>query len=375
MKQLYSGALTVLTLTFFSLTSSAQTGGTYTAVQPGNWHTPTGPGIWATVEPPQNCPNCVINLNVNGTITLNTTITLSNKSVVNLGGTGNTAILLIGNSNASGFATSFSIIMANDGTNSLLNLVNNNALIDARTAGTYDGILTSFPGTGGSTSLFKQIGNAPSGFVDNTVASNGNAPGGNLLGGPSTLSSSGTLPIILADFNAAVDNGSVNLAWTTDLEVNSDHFTVQASTNAGESWANVGTVAAAGSSASPINYSFTDSRAAQGTSEYRLEMVDRDGRASFSPVKAVRIGLISAVSVYPNPASDFVNVTVTGEAAVNANIRLINLAGQVLLEKTVANAGGTTVPIAVSSYPAGNYLIVVTGSDGSKQISKVLIAK
>jgi hypothetical protein len=60
---------------------------------------------------------------------------------------------------------------------------------------------------------------------------------------------------------------------------------------------------------------------------------------------------------------------------VSANIRLVNLAGQVLLEKTVTNAGGTTVPLTVSSYPSGNYLIVITASDGSKQVNKILITK
>ena len=107
----------------------------------------------------------------------------------------------------------------------------------------------------------------------------------------------------------------------------------------------------------------------------RLVLVDRNGNTAYSPVKAVRIGSMSAVSVYPNPASDYVNVTLSGDASVSTNIRLVNLAGQVLLEKNVTNAGGTTVPLTVSSYPSGNYLIVITGSDGSKQVNKILITK
>ena len=183
------------------------------------------------------------------------------------------------------------------------------------------------------------------------------------------------LPIILASFSAVVDNGTVDLAWSTDLEINSDHFTIQSSSNAGATWNTVGTVPAAGNSASVLNYSFTDNRPASGTSEYRLVLADRNGNTAYSPVKAVRIGSMSAVSVYPNPASDYINVTLSGDASVSANIRLINLAGQVLLEKNVTNAGGTTVPLSVSSYPTGNYLIMITGSDGSKQVNKILITK
>jgi hypothetical protein len=375
MKQLYSGALVVLTLSLLSLSSTAQfTGGTYTAVQAGDWHTASGPGIWQAAEPPQNCSSCLIILNVNGTINLNTNVNLSSNSHLVIGGTGNTTELLIGNSGAAGFANSYSIILTNDGSQSEIQLANGSALINAAGAGTYDGLLTSFT-TGGSTTYFKQVGTAPNGFVNNSVESNGNASYGTTLVGAATLNSQGTLPIILGSFSAVVDNGAVDLAWTTDIEINSDHFTIQSSTNSGATWNTIGTVAAAGNSAAVLNYSFVDSHPASGTSEYRLVLVDRNGSTAYSAVKAVRIGAVSAVSVYPNPASDYVNVTLGGDASVSANIRLVNLSGQILLEKTVTNAGGTTIPLTVSAYPSGNYLIVITASDGSKQVNKILIAR
>jgi hypothetical protein len=373
MKQLYSGTLVVLTLSFFSLSSFAQVD-TYIAVQPGNWHTPSGPGIWQGAEPSPNCSNCLIILNVEGTVNLNTNVNLSNNSTVIIGGTGNTTVLQIGNSGASNFANSFSIIMSNDGTTNKVELANGSALVNGSGAGTYDGLLTSFS-SGGSTTYFKQVGTAPSGFVNNAVESSGPASYGTTLVGAANLNSQGILPIILASFSAVVDNGTVDLAWSTDLEINSDHFTIQSSSNAGATWNTAGTVPAAGNSATVLNYSFTDNRPASGTSEYRLVLADRNGNTAYSPVKAVRIGSMSAVSVYPNPASDYINVTLSGDASVSANIRLINLAGQVLLEKNVTNAGGTTVPLSVSSYPTGNYLIMITGSDGSKQVNKILITK
>lgn len=374
MKQLYSGTLVVLTLSFLSLSASAQyTGGTYTAVQAGDWHTTSGPGIWQAAEPPQNCNNCEIVLNVSGVINLNANVNLSNNSLLVIGGTGNATSLIIGNSNATSFANSYTIIMSNDGTNSKIELVNGSATVNAAGAGTYDGLFTSYP-VGASTDYYKQVGVAPNAFVNNTITSDGNPPATTLIGAAS-LNSAGTLPIILGSFSAVVDNGAVDLAWTTDLEINSDHFTIQSSTNSGATWNSIGTVAAAGNSASVLSYSFVDSHPASGTTEYRLILVDRNGNTAYSAVKAVRIGSISTVSVYPNPASDYVNVTLGGDASVSANIRLMNLAGQILLEKTVTNAGGTTVPLMVSSYPSGNYLIVITAPDGSKQVNKILIAK
>jgi hypothetical protein len=375
MKKIYMLNLVLSCIVLFSLSSYAQpfTGGIYTAVTVGTWHT-AGPGIWQGSEPPQNCSNCLIVLDVPGTITLNATINLSNNSALIVGGTGNTTDLQIGNSGTSDFAHSFSVIMANDLSNTTIKVLGPNSLVDAQLAGPYDGILTSIP-SGGSTFFFKQIGIAPAAFQDNTVVNGGSSTPPPTLVSGSTLSSFGVLPIILADFSAVVANGAVDLAWTTDLEINSDHFVIQSSANAGASWTDIGTVAAKGTSALAVNYSFTESKAATGTSEFRLQMVDRDGKYSYSMVKAVHIGLMSSVSVYPNPATDYVNVVLSGDASVSANIRLINLAGQVLMEKNVSNAGGTTVPLAVNNFPQGSYLIMVTGSDGTKQVNKILISK
>jgi hypothetical protein len=188
-------------------------------------------------------------------------------------------------------------------------------------------------------------------------------------------SGTGILPIILSGFNAVLNDGVVDLNWTTATESNSDHFSVQQSTNAGASWNEIGTVAAAGNSTSPLNYSFVDSKPAQGTSEYRLQLIDKDGKYTYSDVKAVQQGIVTGVNIYPNPAHDYVNITLSGTAGESMLIRLFNPAGQLLQEKNIANAGGTTVPIAVSSYPEGNYLIVVSAADGSRQINKLLITK
>ena len=374
MKNFYTLTL-VFSYLFLSLSSSAQyTGGTYTAVMTGNWHNTFG-SIWEPTEPPQNCSNCLIKVNVSGTVDLNTNVTLSNGSALLIGGTGNTTLLSIGNSGASGFSGSYSITLADDGTNSTVQLVNGNAIVNASSAGTYDGILLSYI-AGSVAQYFKQIGNAPADFNGNSVVPVSDPVSyGALKAGPITLSSDGTLPIILANFNAVVDNSHVNLTWTTQLEINSDHFVVQSSTNAGASWNNIGTVAAHGNSSTPINYSFTDTKPANGTTEYRLEMVDKDGSTAYSTVVAVRIGLATSVSVYPNPASNNVNVVLGGSTSGNVSIRLVNTIGQLLMEKTVSSAAGTIVPLTVSNFPQGDYLIVVVGSDGTQQVNKLLIAK
>jgi hypothetical protein len=382
MKKLYPLAIAAL---FLTLKSSAQ--GTYTAVVlpnagVNNWHaTGTQTQIWQGSEPPTNCNNCLISLNVTGTVNLNVHLVLTGNSTLIIGGGGNATTLFIPNSGATDSSHSNSVNLINDGFNSTLQVQNNSSFVNiagnTAHAGDFDGLFTTYvTGSGASTQVtsFKQVGFAPNGFVNGAVASNG-APSKSSLQGAVVLSAGGDLPILLSAFDAVLDGSQVNLSWTTDLEVNSDHFAIQRSTDAGATWTTLGTVAAHGNSNLQLNYSYADTKPVQGTNEYRLQLVDKDGTYKYSAVQSIRLGLVTSVSVYPNPARDYVNITLAGNANESLKIRLFNQSGQVLQERNLSNAGGTTVPLAVSSYPEGSYIIVVTGADGSRQVNKFLITK
>lgn len=374
MKKLYP--LASLLLSGLILTSGANAQSfTYTAVRNGNWHTPSGVNVWdPSGEPPASCSSCKVIISAGVTVTLNAHITLSGGSTLQVGSDGSAAAaLLIPSSGGTDWVTSNNIILPNDGSNptNSMKVVDGISFISASSAGTYDGVLTSFT-SGGSTTYFKQLGTAPNGFVETTVASNGPAAYGTTLSGPKTLSATGTLPITLTNFDAVVSNGVVDLTWTTLLESNADHFDIERSTD-GAKWDVIGKVAAKGNSSVATNYSFTDGNPGSGTIEYRIHGYDKDGRPTVSPVKAVRTTAIASVSVYPNPATSYVNISIPATESSTAHIRLIGQTGQVLAEKT--GAGGTVQTFSVGNYPPGNYLIQVITSDGTKQVSKVLISR
>ena len=381
MNKIYT--LTFIGLTFLTAPSFAQNGGTYTALRSGDWHASVPSNtIWQGSEPPMSCGNCVINLNISGggTVNLNTHVVLSNKSTINIGdGTSANAVQVnVANSGATDSTHANSISMIFDNTGTVINVTPGSSLVVAPNsggAGSFDGIFTTYVTAGppAGESFFKSVGYAPNGIVNNTIV-NGQTPSLQELTGGQTLNSAGTLPILLSAFGATLQEGGVDLNWTTSLEINSDHFVIERSSNAGAGWDVVGTVSAHDNSVTSQQYSFVDNKPVQGTSEYRLEMVDKDGKYAFSEVKTVRTGLITGVSVYPNPARDFVNVTL-GNASGFTLIRLFNQGGQLLQEKSTNNPGGTVVPLAVSGYPEGNYIIVVTGADGSSQANKVLVTK
>jgi hypothetical protein len=100
-------------------------------------------------------------------------------------------------------------------------------------------------------------------------------------------------------------------------------------------------------------------------------MVDMDNTYEFSGIKSVRAAFSANVRVYPNPAGNFVHVSLP---VANSIVRLMNTAGQVLQERK-SNAASSTVTFDVSSYSTGTYLIQVIQTDGTSRNNVLLIAK
>lgn len=377
MKFFYPLATFCLATLLFTNQASAQTftGGTYTASRNGNW---TNPAIWSPSAPSNNCLNCEIIISPGVTVILNTNVNLHNGSQLVVGTASSiyaTSVVIQNPSNGADYSTSYNIILWNDGTaTSLINLTNSNASINAKNGDNYfDGVFTTYPTT--PTDYFKQVGVGYSSFSGTTPSNQRTLDASyETLSGTETLNSVGTLPVTLSAFNTVLSDGQVNLTWTTAQELNSSYFEVQRSTNGGTSWDNLGKVQAQGVSALPTNYSFTDASPVSGVDEYRLQMVDLDGKTTYSQVETIRTTVVTSLSIFPNPVRDNLNITLGGESASgDLTIGLYNLVGQLMVQRKVTNAGGTTITLPVSSYPAGNYLVRITAADGSSQSSKVLI--
>jgi len=354
MKKIYTLSLALLALALLN-SASAQT---YNAIRSGNWSNAI---TWDPNSiPSATCNNCTINIGANLTVTLDAAVVLTGTSRIVLN---TNAVLVIPGSSTNANAPHNSITMVQSTPGPSIQLLTG-ASINATATRTYDGIfsrITIF----GIPINYKLVG-TPVLFFPAVV--------GTTVTGPATLSSNGTLPVILTDFNAVLDKGAVDVTWTTQTEINADHFSVERSAD-GANWSSIGTVAAAGNSVSVLNYSFTDNAPLASVNYYRLQNVDRDGKFTYTEVKVVRGSLIKGFSIFPNPASDNVYVTLSSAATKDITLRLINQAGQVLQEKKVSNAAGTTVSLPVRAYPSGTYMLQIKTTDGVQQTSKLLITR
>ena len=199
------------------------------------------------------------------------------------------------------------------------------------------------------------------------------------LYGPASIGSgvtSGvTLPVILDGFAAVLDNDhTITLNWNTQMEQNFSHFAIERSAD-GASWEEIGTVQAKGNSAVQTDYNFTDAQPLAGTNYYRLTLVNMDNSYIYSQVVVMQSATIAKVSFFPNPAHDYVNVSLGETTGSQVTILLSSISGRLMQEKTAATGSGVIVTFPIQNIASGMYILTVVKADGTRESSPVLISK
>lgn len=176
----------------------------------------------------------------------------------------------------------------------------------------------------------------------------------------------GPLPVVLTTFTAQRGGAGVRCAWATASEVNSRGFDVERSLD-GHSFTTLGTVAAAGTSATTHAYAFLDAHAPTTTAYYRLRQLDLDGTAAYSPVVAIEAlaGVAPAAGVaFPNPTAG--PLTIWAGADVT-QAEVLSVLGASVLKQQLA-APTPQVALDLSSLPAGVYLVRLVTASGAQVV-------
>jgi len=183
------------------------------------------------------------------------------------------------------------------------------------------------------------------------------------------------LAVSLTEFGVTKE-GSVSLAsWITESEQNNSHFNVQRSLD-GNEFTTLGTVntkAVDGNSNGTLNYDFTDVRPAVGHNYYRLQMVDQAGKQTYSQIVDIVWGADgSVVTIYPNPATDKLNVDVSIDKVAQIEVRLLDMSGRVIKSVVQQSAKGmNNVSINLSDIATGVYGVQILENNNLIHSSKV----
>lgn len=205
-------------------------------------------------------------------------------------------------------------------------------------------------------------------------------PVDNLLNGWVQTNSVITLPVSYLNFSGYKNGTKNTLKWTTGSEQNNVGFDVQRSVD-GINFTSLGFVnslATNGNSTSALAYSFDDNApSAAKRNYYRLVQKDFDGRGKQSNVVVVsgdKPTTIGITGLFPNPASNQVNVLVAAPARQDVTLVIMDVMGKTVKQSQVnVETGSNTIPLEIGNLAAGSYLVkVVCKADCESAVTKFI---
>ncbi len=177
---------------------------------------------------------------------------------------------------------------------------------------------------------------------------------------------SGILPVVLKPLKGAYIDGRSHLTWASLQESNSSHFEIQRSDD-GQHFSAIGRVNAVGSSDRQVDYQFDDVKANAGVNYYRLKLIDKDANFQYSNIVALTVNIkgTTITGIYPAPFNDKVNVTVSSETNIQANVRLFDNTGKLLVSKqaTLTKGINNIVLDNLAALAKGFYIIKVQAGE------------
>lgn len=144
------------------------------------------------------------------------------------------------------------------------------------------------------------------------------------------------LPVLFADFRAQRVGLTIQLNWSTALEIENDFFTVERSKDA-INFREVIQVKGSGNSNFLQHYVAFDQQPPSGMVFYRIKQTDFDGKSFYSDVVVVHIDKSSPFTIYPNPFSTSISIVLDdiSQKMNNCELMIYNVLGEEITNTTL----------------------------------------
>ena len=178
------------------------------------------------------------------------------------------------------------------------------------------------------------------------------------------------LPVELIQFDGELIENRVRLNWSTASEQNVAGFEIQKSNNATD-WERLGFVVA---NNHPGNYQTWDENPFIGITYYRLKNIDLDDSYEFSDIIAVHREEIAEVLVFPNPASESINVSIKRNTNTDLKVEVIDVLGRTVFSQNDFSTfeKNHSMNIELHHLPTGRYWLSIQDGIQVKTIPFIL---
>lgn len=177
------------------------------------------------------------------------------------------------------------------------------------------------------------------------------------------------LPVTFVEINAQdKENQYIQVDWTVAKELNNHHFEVERSTDALNFYP-LSQINSIGNHTNTVNYKYDDHDVLVETNyHYRIKAIDIDGKESYSNLATGRIqkNPLFVIQLYPNPASNLLNIEVVSSIEGKISIQVMNNLGQIISNSHAQLLVGTqSISFDVSKLSAGSYWLKLGDENGN----------
>jgi len=173
------------------------------------------------------------------------------------------------------------------------------------------------------------------------------------------------LPVSDLEFSVTKSGNNADLKWSTSSEKNTLHFELLHSTDA-TNFTKFAEVAATPNSSGFKTYTYTHTGPISGNNFYKLKVVDRDGKTTFSDVKQLNFST-GVFSIAPNPV--ITTFVVSAPFENNSLLILKNINGAVVLKQPITSA---QTLVNISNLSSGVYLAEIVSGQKHSAVIKII---
>jgi surface protein len=183
------------------------------------------------------------------------------------------------------------------------------------------------------------------------------------------------LPVSIIDFKGIVKNDIISLNWTVADENDLNRYDVYSSTD-GINFSLCGSVTATVPERGLKTYQFQDLSNKSALVYYRLKSINNDETGEWSSIVALhtnKTAVNNTMKVYPNPATDFINLEFDGIDASNFNVLVMDMSGKVVYKLDGVETAINQYTLALNGIESGMYIVQLSDEFGNTTINRFSI--
>lgn len=193
--------------------------------------------------------------------------------------------------------------------------------------------------------------------------------------GASITSLSSNTNTEVLQLEAAAESNKARIEWINNTGAKNDYFTVEKvnpTTGEFEKLERINNKSAINDNEQYATY---DNDPTEGDNTYRIKVTYLDGSTKVSEAKTLNFKGIEGISLFPNPANDYVNIDLKKYKDLQVTITIYNQFGKLLQTAQIEKAASAPYHLELGDVASGAYLIRVQAQGKREVMRKLQIAK